>query len=115
MLVKPSRAVLALFLGCAACLFRNLLFLCGFGFFFFKGSGDPRDLPSSPTRRSSDLFFFGKSRLGDWTSLVRECGSPTMTVRRARCGEVRLPGLKTFTFFPRLCRPTCLDGLQTAS
>src|SRR2546429_9443021 len=24
-------------------------------FFFFKGSGAPRDLPSSPTRRSSDL------------------------------------------------------------
>src|SRR2546426_6727424 len=26
-----------------------------FLFFFFKGSGAPRDLPSSPTRRSSDL------------------------------------------------------------
>src|SRR3989442_11075648 len=24
-------------------------------FFFFKGYGDPRDLPSFPTRRSSDL------------------------------------------------------------
>src|SRR5256885_7522867 len=26
-----------------------------FFFFFFKGSGPPQDLPSSPTRRSSDL------------------------------------------------------------
>src|SRR2546430_17664898 len=26
-----------------------------FFFFFFKGSGAPRDLPSSPTRRSPDL------------------------------------------------------------
>src|SRR2546430_17244186 len=27
-------------------------------FFFFKLYGHPRDLPSFPTRRSSDLFFF---------------------------------------------------------
>src|SRR2546427_11599631 len=27
-------------------------------FFFFKGYGAPRDLPSSPTRRSSDPAFF---------------------------------------------------------
>src|SRR5205807_10385688 len=42
-------------LSSLSCLFFYLLFI----FFFFYSSASPQDLPSFPTRRSSDLGFFG--------------------------------------------------------
>src|ERR1035438_4393127 len=46
-----ATSLLRLLLVCVALPFLSLFFF----FFFFKGSGAPRNLPSSPTRRSSDL------------------------------------------------------------
>src|SRR2546430_17039569 len=39
--------------------------------FFFKGYGDPRDLPFSPTPRSPDLFAYEKfnRRAQDWATV----------------------------------------------
>src|SRR2546430_17483117 len=41
--------------GCRANVCGITVASVGICFFFFKGYGDHRDLPSSPTRRSSDL------------------------------------------------------------
>src|SRR5205823_13147311 len=47
--------------------------------FFFSASAVPRNLPSFPTRRSSDLAARGPAR---WPALLR-CAAPPRRVRQA--------------------------------
>src|SRR2546426_9966994 len=55
-------------------------------FFFFKGSGAPRDLPSSPPRRSPDLRRQPKPQLADDLGPHVECGVgvPPLLERQGR-------------------------------
>src|SRR2546430_17715987 len=76
-------------------------------FFFFKGSGDPGDLPSSPTRRSPDLgdtasIVAGKE-LWQHAPLVASSlpNSPRIEARCADCHAQDGRDLKYFNFSNR--------------
>src|SRR3989440_9341570 len=61
-------------------------------FFFFKGSGHHRDLPSSPTRRSPDLSFAQEDpRGGTFAPLSHEVAPPILAPHQSRVPHARRP------------------------
>src|SRR5688572_32502241 len=64
---------------------------------FFSSPGDPRDLHSFPTRRSSDLIaldhacfgrFESRNRAASTTASATTTSSATTTTRRSRCTQL---------------------------
>src|SRR5258708_14278827 len=77
------------------CGFRPAAVWCVFFFFFFKGYAAPRDLPSSPTRRSSDLIAAGISAVPP--ELI-ELGRACRASRWRALWRIRLPYAVPFIF-----------------
>src|SRR5439155_19910057 len=55
---------------------------CAILSFFFSCYGDPRDLHSFPTRRSSDLGRFGDSVIRQMLSLAATAGDVNVAIKR---------------------------------
>src|SRR2546430_9062656 len=85
-------------------------------FFFFKGSGDPRDLPSSPPRRSPDLA--GSAAAGGGAAAAAAAAAAAQGPVGARCGLrpslVGTPGPSRVTARDR-ARASCADTAPTAA
>src|SRR2546429_2335503 len=64
-----------------------------FFFFFFKESGAPRDLPFSPTRRSSDLVAESRMDVGEARSWAMP--APKLTADKPFCTLVTNTGWET--------------------
>src|SRR3712207_8893298 len=63
--------------------------------FFFDGNGAPRDLPSFPTRRSSDLCATRRAPVTDATTTAASPDSLTRRLLRHLPGRQRQPSTGT--------------------